>query len=33
MDYSKSLNIRFTMHITKKIDEDEMIKLIECKPP
>ena len=33
MNYSKSLNIPFTMHIAEKIDDDEMIKLIECKPP
>ena len=32
MNYSKSLNIPFTMHIAEKIDDDEMIKLIECKP-
>ena len=32
MNYSKSLNIPFTMHIAEKIDDEEMIKLIECKP-
>ena len=33
MNYSKSLGIPFTMHIAEKIDDEEMIKLIECKPP
>jgi len=32
MNYAKSINIPFTMHIAEKIDDDEMIKLIECKP-
>jgi adenosine deaminase len=32
MNYAKSINIPFTMHIAEKIDDDEMLKLIECKP-
>jgi adenosine deaminase len=32
MNYAKSIDIPFTMHIAEKIDDDEMIKLIECKP-
>jgi len=32
MNYSKLLNMPFTMHIAEKIDDNEMIKLIECKP-
>ena len=32
MNYAKSINIPFTMHIAEKIDDGEMIKLIECKP-
>ena len=32
MNYAKSLNIPFTIHIAEKVDDNEMIKLIKIKP-